>query len=343
MAGEARNPQRDIPLAIIGAVGISLVIYILLQVAFIGVIPPDHLKQGWQNISEKVPGGPFARFATLLGLTWLAFALYIDAVISPSGTGFAATGATARINYAMSKNGQFPAIFERVNRFKVPVWSLIFNFVVGMIVFLPFPAWAELVGFISSSVVLSLAFGPVSLAALRYQMPDLARPFRVPCAIAYSAICFVFVGYVVYLDGLGHQLESVTGRVHRACLFGPREGPAEAAESLELARVGMDMALFNRYGAHLLHGKLRSWTRNPISRSGHGHSNFLLFGDIRSCSPTSFTGRTSQTIRCRGRGAETSIDARSKRYDSSPGVVSPIGALHWQNLPRVPRQVDYGY
>jgi amino acid transporter len=201
MAGETRNPQRDIPLAVVGAVVISLIIYILLQVAFIGVIPPGHLKNGWHGIAENVPGGPFAGFATTLGLAWLALALYIDAVVSPSGTGLAATAATARINYAMSKNRQFPEIFERVNRFRVPIWSLLFNFAVGMMIFLPFPGWSELVGFISSSVVLSFAFGPVSLAALRYQMPDLARPFRVPAPIVFSAICFVMVGYVVYWTG----------------------------------------------------------------------------------------------------------------------------------------------
>lgn len=201
MAGEAKNPQRDVPLAMIGAIVISLVIYILLQVAFLGVIPPDHLKHGWRGLAEKVPGGPFAGFAAMLGLTWLAFALYVDAVISPAGTGLAFTGATARINYAMSKNAQFPATFERVNRFKVPASSLVFNFAVGMIIFLPFPGWAELVGFISSAVILSFAFGPVSLAALRYQAPNLKRPFRVPFATAFSAICFVLVGYVVYWTG----------------------------------------------------------------------------------------------------------------------------------------------
>ncbi len=201
MAGEARNPQRDVPLALIGAVGISLFIYILLQVAFIGVIPPDHLANGWHQISEKVPGGPFAGFATALGLTWLAMALYVDAVISPSGTGLAFTRATARINYAMSRNKQFPTVFERLNRSNVPVWSLLFNLAVGMIMFLPFPGWAELVGFISSAMILSLAFGPVALAALRYQVPDLERPFRVPVPIVYSAICFVLAGYVVYWTG----------------------------------------------------------------------------------------------------------------------------------------------
>jgi amino acid transporter len=201
MAGEAKTPQRDVPLAMIGAMLICVVLYILLQVTFIGVIPPSHLKHGWHEISETTPGGPFAGFAAMLGLTWLAVVLYLDALISPSGTGLASVAATSRINYAMAKNDQFPAVFKQVNRFQVPAWSLVFNFVIGMIMFLPFPGWAELVGFISSAVVLSLAFGPVSLAALRLQVPNAKRPFRVPYATAYSAVCFVLVGYVVYWTG----------------------------------------------------------------------------------------------------------------------------------------------
>jgi amino acid transporter len=201
MAGEAKQPQRSVPLAIIGAVIICLVIYILLQVAFIGVIPADHLIQGWNNIEENVPGGPFAAFAAILGLQWLAITLYADALISPAGTGLTFIGATARINYAMAKNGQFPKRFQQLNRFRVPVWSLLFNFVVGIILFLPFPGWSDLVGFISSAAILSFAFGPVSLAALRYQAADLERPYRLPFGVAFSALSFVFVGFVVYWTG----------------------------------------------------------------------------------------------------------------------------------------------
>lgn len=201
LAGEAKNPGRDVPLAMIGAVLISLIMYMLLQVAFIGVIPEDHLQNGWRGITENIPGGPFAAFAAVLGLGWLAVALYADAVVSPAGTGLTYVGATARILYAMSKNRQFPEIFEKLNRFNVPVWSLLFNFAAGMFLFLPFPGWDELVSFISSAIVLSFASGPVSMVALRYQMPHYKRPFRLPFGIALSAISFVFVGFVVYWTG----------------------------------------------------------------------------------------------------------------------------------------------
>lgn len=201
MAGEAENPQRNVPLAIILAVAICLVIYVLLQVAFIGVIPADHLAQGWGNIIENVAGGPFAAFAAILGLHWLGMALYADALISPAGTALTYIGTTARINYAMSKNRQFPYLFQRLNKARVPVFSLVFNFVVGMILFLPFPGWGELVGFISSAAVLSFSFGPVALAALRLQVPDRERPYRAPFGIILPAIAFMFVGFAIYWTG----------------------------------------------------------------------------------------------------------------------------------------------
>ena len=82
----------------------------------------------------------FAAFATLLGMQWLAAALYFDAVLSASGTTIAYIGATARINYALAQNEQFPSLFLHLNRASVPVWALIFNFVLGFLLFPPFPA-----------------------------------------------------------------------------------------------------------------------------------------------------------------------------------------------------------
>jgi amino acid transporter len=201
MAGEARDPQRTVPIAMIGAVVISLSIYVLLQIAFIGAVPQAHLAGGWAKLAENVADGPFAAFATILGLQGLAAALYIDAIISPAGTGLAYTGATARINYALAENGQLPRIFMRLNTAQVPVWSIAINFVIGLLMLLPFPGWSELIGFISSAAILSLAFGPVSLAALRHQLPDRARPFRLQAGVAISAIAFMLVGCIVYWAG----------------------------------------------------------------------------------------------------------------------------------------------
>jgi amino acid transporter len=201
IAGEAKNPQRNVPLAMFAGLMISLFIYIILQVAFIGAVPPEHLENGWNKITESAPGGPFAGFAVILGMQWLAFALYVDAVVSPAGTGVTYVGTTARINYAMAKNKQLPTIFEKLNKFSVPIWALATNFVVGMLLFLPFPGWSELVGFISSAAVLAFSFGPVSHTALRYQEPDRKRPYKMPLAMLLSPLAFILVSFVVYWTG----------------------------------------------------------------------------------------------------------------------------------------------
>jgi len=201
LAGEVKNPMRNVPLAMIGSLAICILIYVLLQVSFIGAIPADHLKGGWGSISESVPGGPFALFATLYGMPLLAAALYGDAVLSPSGTALAYVGTTARINYSMAKTRQIPNLFGRLNRHRVPGWSLALNFVAGLLLFLPFPGWQQLVGFVSSAAVLCLGFGPVTLAALRLQAPNLPRPFRLPFPTAWCAFSFVLVGFVVYWVG----------------------------------------------------------------------------------------------------------------------------------------------
>jgi amino acid transporter len=201
MAGEASNPQRNVPLAMIGAMVISLAIYVLLQIAFIGAVPEAHLSGGWTRLAENVADGPFAAFATILGLQGLAAALYVDAIVSPTGTGIAYTGATARVNYALAENGQLPRIFMQLNQAQVPVWSIAINFAVGLLLLLPLPGWSALIGFISSAAILSLAFGPVSLAALRYQLPRHARPFRLNNGIVVSAIAFMLVGCIVYWAG----------------------------------------------------------------------------------------------------------------------------------------------
>jgi amino acid transporter len=57
MGGEARNPQRDMPRAVIGAVLIGTLIYLLLEVAFIGALDPSNLAGGWANPSARATSG----------------------------------------------------------------------------------------------------------------------------------------------------------------------------------------------------------------------------------------------------------------------------------------------
>jgi amino acid transporter len=87
LAGEAKRSAVAIPLAVVGSVVCCMVLYIGLQIAFIGALTPASLQNGWQHLSFAGDVGPFAGLAAGLGLFWLLKLLYVDAVVSPLGAG----------------------------------------------------------------------------------------------------------------------------------------------------------------------------------------------------------------------------------------------------------------
>ena len=201
LAGESKNPKRNIPFATIGSVLIGIVIYVLLQLALLGSVNPAQLAQGWAKLSYPGHFGPFAGLAVTLGLSWLAILLYIDSVVSPGGTGLIYTSSTARLVYAMARNKYLPKWLAKLNNRGVPMWGIISTFILGVIVFLPFPGWQSLVGFISSAIVLSYGIGPITLIALRKQQPALERPFRLGAAGFWAPIAFIIGNLIVYWTG----------------------------------------------------------------------------------------------------------------------------------------------
>ncbi|HEX3567295.1 MAG TPA: APC family permease, partial [Acidimicrobiales bacterium] len=201
LGGEARDPKRDLPRAIIGAMLIGTAIYFMLEVCFIGALKPANLVHGWGNPIGAGAYGPYATLATGLGLGWLAVILYIDAAISPAGTGLVYVATASRLSYALGRNGYIPRAFDRVGKRGVPYVSILSAFVVGLFVFLPFRGWQQLVGFISSATAVMYAFAPVSLAALRRSDSDRERPYRLPRAGLLTPVGFVAADLIVYWSG----------------------------------------------------------------------------------------------------------------------------------------------
>src|SRR5450631_4100728 len=140
LAGEIKNPQKNLPLAILLATFIGIVIYVMLQVVFIGAMPGSQLVHGWANISNTdILAGPFAGLAGLVGLAWLAVILRIDAFVSPFGTGLMYQTSSSRIGYGLGRNRYFPQVFTRVDKNGIPWHSLLVAFVAGLFFLLPFP------------------------------------------------------------------------------------------------------------------------------------------------------------------------------------------------------------
>lgn len=203
LAGESKNPQRNVPFAVIGSVGITAIIYVLLQVAFTMGVPRSALEAsgGWAKLSFANDFGPLAAIATLSGLSFVAVILYIDAIVSPGDTGLVYTTVASRVSYAMGRNGNAPRWLAYNNTRGVPVWGLIVTFIVALILFLPFPSWQQLVGFITSATVISFGSGPLVVASLRRQMPERERPFRLPFGDVIPFLAFYSSNMIVFWGG----------------------------------------------------------------------------------------------------------------------------------------------
>jgi amino acid transporter len=206
IGGESRNPQRDLPWAVIGSVLIAVVIYILVQFAFIGALNPATIAHyhTWANLVKDGPleASPYYTLASVAGLAWLAWVLRFSAVVSPGSCGLIYITTTSRISYGMSLDGYLPKAFEQTSeRTKVPVFSVIVAFILGCLFLIPFPSWGKLVGVVTSATVLMYVGAPLALGALRKNSADLHRSYRLPAAGFLAPVAFVFSTLIVYWAG----------------------------------------------------------------------------------------------------------------------------------------------
>lgn len=201
VASEVRDPQRTIPIALILSVALSTVIYVLLQVAFLGSIPAAMLAHGWSAIGARF-ALPYHDIALVLGLGWLAVLVVSDAVISPSGTGNIYMNATPRVVYGWARGGGFFKLFTRIDAGSgIPRPALWLTYALSIFWTLPFPSWEALINVVSAALVLSYAVAPITVAALRRNAPDMPRPFRVRAFGVLGPLSFVIAALIVYWSG----------------------------------------------------------------------------------------------------------------------------------------------
>ena len=196
LAGEARNPGRSVPFAIFGSIALSTVVYLMLQVAFLGSVSPEHLGEGWAALEYS---SPFAQLALALNLNWLALLLYSDAFVSPSGTGSTYTATTARMIYAMERSGTVPEVLGRVHpRYGIPRPAMWFNLLVSFIFLFFFRGWGKLAAVISVATIITYLVVPISVIVLRRTAPNLHRPLRVPGLEILAPIAFVLATLMLF-------------------------------------------------------------------------------------------------------------------------------------------------
>src|ERR1051326_3710891 len=203
LAGEARNPKRDVSRAILTAMAIGAVLYSLLQIVMIGALAPKDVAGGWTEPLGTNPSGYGAWYtlALALGAGWLAKVLIIDAIISPAGTGVVYVATTARLSYALGEEREMPTALTTTNHRGVPVVSILVAAVVGCLAFGPFKSWSALVSVITLATAIMYAFAPVSLAALHKVDGGRLRSYRVPIPALLLPAAFCSANLIIYWSG----------------------------------------------------------------------------------------------------------------------------------------------
>jgi amino acid transporter len=208
LAGEARNPKRDIPLAVVGSMLMGAALYIALQICFIGALNPHNVLHGWGSpFGNAGAFGPYYTLATSVGLGWLGVVLIIDALISPGGTGLVYLATTSRLSYSLARVRFLPPVFSGIDRRGVPWFSIIFGGAFGCLLFLPFGGWAKLVGAITAASSFMYSYAPVAAVSLRKSDPDRPRPYKVPGLNIIAPFSFAVSGLIIYWSGTSNVVK----------------------------------------------------------------------------------------------------------------------------------------
>lgn len=186
---EARNPQRDLPIGIIGALVISVLLYVGMSTVLTGMVPYTQL-------------GVDAPVAVALDahpqLMWLGWVVKLGAIVGMTSVVLGSLLGQPRILLAMADDGLLPPAIARVHpKFRTPhvataVSGVIFSVVAGVF---PLDILADL---ISIGVLLAFVVVCLGVLVLRRTRPDVPRPFRVPFAPVTCVVGALFCGGMTY-------------------------------------------------------------------------------------------------------------------------------------------------
>ena len=183
-ASESRNPQRDLPVGILGALFVCTALYLAVAAILTGVVPYREL-----GVAD-----PVAVAVDRMGHPSVAVLVKVGALMGLSSVLLVNSYGQSRITFQMSRDGLMPPAFSRVHdKFRTPARGIVVLGVVSSIAaaFFPIGMLADLV-----SLGAGLAFATVCFCTmwLRTQRPDLPRPFRVP--LGGFQVGHAWIGYI---------------------------------------------------------------------------------------------------------------------------------------------------
>ncbi|TWP39076.1 APC family permease [Leekyejoonella antrihumi] len=197
-SGEAKDPRRTIPAAVIAAIVLAVGLYAALQLTFLFTVPDSFLGHGWSGVNFT---SPFGQLALVMNLQWVSMLLYADAVLSPGASANVGVGLNARHTYALGKSGILPRFFMAVHaKSGIPRRALVLNLGIIVLFLLPFGGWQGIVAVMGDMYLITYLTSAVAAAIFRRtdnnMVPAWSRgmPWIAPAS-------FVAAGEFVYWSG----------------------------------------------------------------------------------------------------------------------------------------------
>ena len=188
-AQEAKNPQRDLPIGILGSLAICTVLYILMALVMTGLAPYPELNVPHPVFVAIEKAGP--------PLRWLTYLINVGAIAGLASVVLVMLLGQPRVFYSTARDGLLPAVFGKVHaRYRTPYLATIITGSVAMVIagLFPIGLLGELV---SIGTLLAFVIVSAGILVLRYRSPDLHRPFRTPLVPVVPILAILICGYMM--------------------------------------------------------------------------------------------------------------------------------------------------
>ncbi|CAB1241011.1 amino acid permease [Clostridium sp. WLY-B-L2] len=188
-AEEVKNPQKDLPIGILGSLLVCTLLYILVSAVLTGVLP---------YYTYKTTAAPVAFALQKIGISWGSALVSIGAVCGLTSVLLVMTYGSTRILFSLSRDGLLPEVFSDVHpKFRTPIKS---TMLVGVIVMLlsGFVSLGELATLTNIGTLIAFIIVSASVIVLRKTRPEYERPFRCPWVPFVPAVSIIFCAYLIW-------------------------------------------------------------------------------------------------------------------------------------------------
>ena len=185
-AEECKNPSRDVPLGVIGALGIGTLLYCATAIVLVGAVPWQHVDQ---NAALQAAIAPLHNWFA----TW---AITVGVLAGTTSVALASLLGQTRIFYVMARDKMLPPFVAKVHpKFKTPVLMTMITGVAVAILTLIVPL-NQLLNLVNIGTLLAFMVVCAGVIYLRYKRPDIPRSFRSPFVPVFPALGILFSAFL---------------------------------------------------------------------------------------------------------------------------------------------------